>query len=110
MKRDLDLIRTILLKVEEDETLTGSVRSANPGDLGITDHTDAEVTYHSVLLIEAGFLAGNIEIAGQVLIFRLTWQGHEFLESVRNPETWQKTEGTLWRGPWRSLWPRPKGD
>jgi len=119
MKRDMDLIRTILLNVEADETLTGAVRSANLDTLGITDRTVAEVTYNSVLLVEAGFLVGE-EFAGHVLIFRLTWEGHEFLDSVRNPETWLKTkEGAHKIGSWsvsllsdmaNRTWPRPTPD
>lgn len=40
MKRDMNLIRTILLKVEADQTLSGSFQAVNAATFGITDHTD----------------------------------------------------------------------
>jgi hypothetical protein len=40
MKRDVNLIRTILLKVEADQTLSGSFQAVNAATFGITDHTD----------------------------------------------------------------------
>ena len=94
MKRDMDLIRTILLKVEADETLSGSFQAVNAATFGITDHTDTEVIYHVVMLVEAGFLVGNIKLAnvGQIVISKLTWNGHEFLDDIRDPEIWRKTK------------------
>lgn len=94
MKRDMDLIRTILLRIEADETLSGSFQAVNAATFGITDHTDIDVIYHLVLLVEAGFLEGNIKLArtGQIVISKLTWDGHEFLDDIRDPEIWQKAK------------------
>lgn len=94
MKRDMDLIRTILLKVEADQTLSGSFQAVNAATFGITDHGDAEVIYHLVMLVEAGFLAGNTKLAatGQIIISKLTWKGHELLDDIRDPEIWRKTK------------------
>src|SRR5438477_7799557 len=97
MQRDMELIRTILLKVEADPTFDGSVHQTDAAALGITDHSDDEVLYHLVLLIEAGLLDGKKVTAGSfppstVAILRLTWQGHEFLDSVRDPDIWHKTK------------------
>lgn len=94
MERDMELIRTILLKVEADPKFHGELQRAGAASLGIEDHTEVEVIYHLVMLIEAGFLAGNTKMAraGAVVISKLTWEGHEFLDSVRDPETWRKTK------------------
>ena len=49
---------------------------------------------NAALLIEHGFLHGKI-IGGPkglpraALIFRMTWQGHEFLDAARNETVWQ---------------------
>jgi hypothetical protein len=34
------------------------------------------------MLVEAGFLVGNTKLAaaGQIVISKLTWEGHEFLD------------------------------
>jgi hypothetical protein len=46
-------------QVEADQTLSGSFQAVNAATFGIKDHTDAEVIYHLVMLVEAGFLVGN---------------------------------------------------
>jgi hypothetical protein len=56
---------------------------------------------HQVVpLIEGGLLAGKILSAGafppaSVVIFKLTWKGHEYLGNVRDPDVWQKTKARL---------------
>jgi len=92
----MDLIRTILLKVEADPRFDGSAPDprTGPARLTIEGHTDAEVTYHVVLLVEAGFLSGNIKMAsmGNFVVAKLTWEGHELLDDIRDPEIWRKTK------------------
>jgi hypothetical protein len=47
------------------------------------------------LLNEAGFIEGA-ELKGRhFLPGRITWQGHEFLNSVRDPKIWSETKKTL---------------
>jgi hypothetical protein len=87
MERDMELIRTILLKVEADPKFHGELQSIGAASLGITDHTETEVIYHVVMLIEAGLLVGNTKMAraGAVVVSKLTWEGHEF-RAERNTE------------------------
>jgi hypothetical protein len=90
MKRDLDYIRELLLAIEADSRLdgTGLVHFAPSSDSG---RSCEELAYHLTLLIEAGFLKG--EPTGQIpMISRLTWDGHEFLDDIRDPEIWGKTK------------------
>lgn len=50
MKRDMNLVREILLALEED--LSGFA----PEDMEIKGYTDEQIGYHILLLIEAGFI------------------------------------------------------
>jgi hypothetical protein len=59
MKRDMELIRTILLKIEDDPEFDGNYHPANATALGIVGYDHLEVVYHVAMLIEAGFLEGN---------------------------------------------------
>ena len=68
MKRDMDLIRTILLKVEDAPKFTGQLHSATAAEFGIDGHTQAEFAYHCAQLVEAGFLTGNTKMAGVGLV------------------------------------------
>ncbi|MGH6849314.1 MAG: DUF2513 domain-containing protein [Methylocella sp.] len=46
-------------------------------------------------MVEAGLLAGNTKLAAishGIVISKLTWAGHDFLDSVRDPKLWEKTK------------------
>lgn len=77
MKRDWDLIRTIL----------NHVRDSSPSELieiANTDDTTAEE--HFKLLQEAGLIEYLQVYGGGSTTFqaRLTWEGHDFIESAQN--------------------------
>ncbi len=95
MKRDPDLIRQILLAVEEKNNLD----QLFPTNLGITGWDNADIDYHALLLIEAGYLEGKATPMGQgnvmVVIKRLTWEGHEFLDAARDDGRWAKAKSAI---------------
>jgi Hypothetical protein (DUF2513) len=91
MKRDMDLIRSILLTVEGDPGLVGErfiayTSSDFPG------YSQQEIDYHIDLLFEAGLVAGMPNANPRPLITKLTWQGHEFVSSTRDPDVWSKVK------------------
>jgi hypothetical protein len=52
------------------------------------------------LLIQAGLADGSIlpgygDVPAGVHINSLTWQGHEFLDAIRNETVWAKTTATI---------------
>lgn len=88
MKRDMELIRKILLKVEESPT-------AYAPAIKFDDYTVTQVRYHSKLLIDAGLVEGHVtpqsnEDAPFTNITMLTWAGHEFLDAARDDTRWKK--------------------
>jgi uncharacterized protein DUF2513 len=91
MQRDMDLVRELLLQLDNDARLDGT-RWANPAELGITDQSPEKVAYHLRMLIGAGFITGKVPQEGVPLVSKLTWQGHEFLDDIRDPEIWTKTK------------------
>ncbi|WP_172461883.1 DUF2513 domain-containing protein [Dyella jiangningensis] len=88
MKRDWDLVRQILLELEE------------VGHDRVVVHDDGQDTnvfgYHCKLMHDAGLIEANITeyhggaISGQAV--RMTWAGHEFLDSIRPKSTWEKVK------------------
>ena|ERR1700730_3813371 len=98
MQREMDLIRALLLRIESGQEFDGTsqIQPDFPGDLGITDYSYAEVAYHLNLLIRGGFIDG-IRKMQMPIISQLTWAGHDFLDSVRDPETWAKTKSAAVR-------------
>ena len=85
MKRDWDLIRQILLTVEAanaDERIS---------DNDIDGCTPEHFHHNAILLTEAGFVHAMIlQNLETTLIESLTWEGHEFLDSIRDDATWDK--------------------
>jgi hypothetical protein len=92
MKRDMDLVREVLLKLEVDADLNGDLCRVTTNTLGIDGRSDNDIAYHLLLVIEAGFVDGYREQSGDFAIRKLTWEGHEFLDDVRDPEIWRKTK------------------
>jgi len=100
MKRDLDLMRDLLLKVEK--ATIGDV-ARNPWQVFSSSGTPSEVViYHVRLPLERKLLhSQSINLEGRsqdgtptakFLPDALTDEGHEFLETIRDPKVWQKTK------------------
>jgi hypothetical protein len=94
MKRDLELIRKIVLTIEDSE----SARAPQP--LIIKEYTPAQIGYHAWLLVDAGFAKGvdstHIGSDGpEAIILSLTWAGHEFAEAARNENIWKTALTTV---------------
>jgi hypothetical protein len=85
MKRDMDLIRGLLLEVEGEDPKLDLSRWSNP-----------QKAYHAALLIEAGLVKGELfenyyqEEKRAAELHRLTWTGHEFLDAARDEKSWKK--------------------
>ena len=92
MKRNMDLIRSILFEVEALHPNQGGKQ------IEINGRDFAEVTYHVVLLHEAGLIRATVEYEKnqpRCFVDRLTWEGHEFLEAARNDAFWKKAILTI---------------
>ena len=89
MKRDVDLIRSILLAVETDAEMDGSVyKRYDPSDF--PNYTQEEINYHVDLILEANLAIGSHTIAEPPSLSRLTWEGHEFTGSASDPDVWAR--------------------
>ena len=88
MKRNLDLVRDILLFVgEKSETVDFF-------SVQIHGYSERELNYHVYLLMEEKFItgAGPTVRHATVAISGLTWKGHEYLDTVRSDNVWNKTK------------------
>jgi hypothetical protein len=95
MKRDLDLVRRILLHLE------GGGESASPSGWSafVDEGYDlAAIHYHVRLLHDAGLIEADEIVPGQWWPERMTWSGHEFLDAARNEELWRETKQRVERG------------
>lgn len=88
MKRDMDVIRKIVLAVDNA-----------PGVVSSVDGIDEDIfNYHAYLLIEADLAKGRAMNVDQsvnpvvVDIFRLTWAGHDFADAIKDDTIWKKAK------------------
>ncbi len=92
MKRDIDLVRKILLAIEAH---------TQPGDwieLKIDGYSEEQVTYHVKLLAQADLIEANDLSSSSGFDWKvknLTWEGHEFLEASRDEGRWKKAKALL---------------
>jgi predicted ArsR family transcriptional regulator len=86
MKRDLDLCRRILLAIEEHPDARLDDEPEFP------DVPSEVVSYHIQLLVNAGLISAEPTGWGrgrpQWIVLRLTWAGHEFLDTARDDKVW----------------------
>ncbi|RLI51233.1 MAG: hypothetical protein DRP09_19445 [Candidatus Thorarchaeota archaeon] len=94
MKRDMELIRKILLQIEK----APYQHTNDTVNLEIEESTNDKINYHVLLLAEAELIEA-ISFSGddRVICFptRLTWKGHEFLDLSRNEKIWNKVKSFL---------------
>ena len=87
MKRNMDLVRLLLMRSEGDENAAAACEK-----FGVDERA-----YHVQLLIDAGLVEGIVrpnqkgEFTGAV-VSRLTWAGHDFLQSIRDDTLWKKAK------------------
>jgi Hypothetical protein (DUF2513) len=95
MKRDMELIRQILLRIEESDTVA---EAPTPPE------SIQRIGYHLSLLADAGMITGikfdEDHITGEMVWYlmpvpRLTWSGHEFLDAARDESTWNQAKEQL---------------
>jgi hypothetical protein len=84
----MDLVRLILLAVED-------APPEGPEELAVDGYDDEVVTHHLIIMGEAGLLEiDTVQTVDEINArpIRLTWAGHEFLESVRDDSQWRNAK------------------
>ena len=95
MKRDMDLIRELLLRLEVLPVRPGRPLQITPDDetLRVVGYDTTQIEYHLSLVGEAGFIDdGGVRPWVGTGFLGLTWSGHDFLDSVRDPAIWKATK------------------
>ena len=96
MKRNLDLVRKILIQLDEKESPEIIM------EMEVEGYSSLEVMYHLILMDEKGFLHCERQCSSstpdrviKVHPFSLTWEGHEFLEASRDEGLWSKAKASV---------------
>ena len=91
MRRDMELVRSILLAVADASVLVDG--NALTDEL----HDLQAIGYHVEMMRDAGLVEATIhkEWGGTYVIVRvgpLTWEGNDFLDAVANDTVWKKVK------------------
>ncbi len=94
MNRNMDLIRDILLAFDADQKLNGSLlRCGRAGEIFRKEGvSEGEIAYGLRLLMDRSFVIGSYDKTGAFEIERLSMDGHDFLDSIRDQDVWNKTK------------------
>lgn len=95
MKRDMDLVRSILFEIEKlppfsCETIT------------IDGYSMQEIAYHCEMLYDEGYIkeynsitCDNFDGVLRFTVRDLTWEGQDLLEVIRQDTVWNRTKATI---------------
>ena len=94
MKRDMDLCRLILFKIEDE------YRSTALFNLQIDGYDIETIAYHCDLLFEADLIKSYkpTYASDEIYFFSvgaLTWEGHDFLDKIRENTIWNRTKNSI---------------
>ncbi len=89
MKRDMDLVRLILLEIE------GSEYKEIEG-FYIDGYEASSVKYNGELLLQAGLIDKFCEDSiGELTAGQLTWEGCDYLDKIRDNSIWKQTKDAI---------------
>lgn len=94
MKRDMDLVREILIGLSEAQgSLDASVFVNRWRSYKL-------VAYHFEIMGEAGLIVSEITDIYEsrycnAVAYRLTWEGHELLAAISSPAVWDKVKRAI---------------
>jgi hypothetical protein len=102
MKIDHDYLKKLLEACQASVTPTFDIKDLDAAGF---DHNDAKFEFHMAILDDQGFIQQDNGDPGfgltksmdgfsswSILPLRLTASGHDFLDTVQNPEVWSKTK------------------
>ncbi|WP_099203479.1 DUF2513 domain-containing protein [Miniphocaeibacter massiliensis] len=96
MKRDMELVRKILFKIEKEYIDT----ALSYDNIKIEGYDMKTIGYHCDLMYNVNLLSYyNPRVydneLGYFFVGKLTWEGHEYLDKIKNENVWNKTKSTI---------------
>lgn len=94
MKRDMNLVRLILLEIED------KFHSTALFNLAIEGYDTELLAYHCKIIYEEGLISDYVvQYADNEMYFfevgALIWEGNDFLEKIRDDSQWKKVQDAI---------------
>lgn len=95
MKRDLDLVRAILITAENADGPIGDA-------VLLSIEPDAKkAAYHLELMQAHGLIRAAVRYDGlnrtpcMMELTSVTWEGYDYLDAIRSPKVWEKAKASM---------------
>lgn len=95
MKRDMDLVRCILITVEKADGEVGDAQL-----LDCAEGSMERLAFHVELLQSHGLLDADVFCDGMgdpmsLSVSGLTWDGYDYLDAIRSPKVWNGAKDAI---------------
>lgn len=98
MELNQEFVRSLLLFVESNDDLKGPSEKELEDFTVKEGHSRDNLVYTIHRLLEAGFIKGDVKYASNkpmwLFISAITYDGHKFLDNIRDPKIWKATKKT----------------
>lgn len=90
----MDLIRELMLKLEALDIPPGgyAIFTSEDDEIAIPERSSDDIARHLIMIYDAGLAHGSRFASGEWRFHRLTPEGHDFLDTFRDPATWRKAK------------------
>ncbi|NLZ54536.1 MAG: DUF2513 domain-containing protein [Thermoanaerobacteraceae bacterium] len=98
MKLNHNCVRDLLLFIEDNLTYSTYIYV---NEIQLEGYTQEEIIYSADKLLDAGYITGTRKVflgsdgTPQIEIKSITWDGHQFLDNIRDNKVWEQTKGIL---------------
>ena len=93
MKRDMDLVRRILLELRQKDIQSGWT------DIELKDVEPIVVSYHIKIMEQGGLIEAyddsSMHSDFEWKPLQITWDGHDFLDAASNQSIWNQAKGRI---------------
>lgn len=89
MKLIHECVRDIMLDLEENLTLNGSIDS-NKLESRLSSYSHSDIYYNCQKLKKAGYIKVEFFLDSSYCVTNITYNGHLFLDTIRDDGIWKK--------------------
>ena len=94
MKLIHDCVRDVMLYIEGNMKLDSTLNIYGISDK-LSKYPVDDLTYTCEKLTEAGYLDTHRQMDGNTIIERMTYDGHKFLDTIRDDGIWKETKSKI---------------
>ena len=94
MKLIHDCVRDVMLYIEDNLKLD-CILDISEIQNNLTSYSIEDITYTCEKLDEAGYLETKRYITGDAIILKMTYNGHQFLDTIRDDGIWKETKSKI---------------